>query len=66
MKAAPCFYFSNGNEGLRKLPYSFENNRELKALENKKKRHKIITKCSQKVEKKEKYGMIKTRTENYY
>lgn len=24
------------------------------------------TKCSQKVEKKEKYGMIKIRTENYY
>ena len=24
------------------------------------------TKCSKKVEKKEKYGMIKTRTENYY
>lgn len=48
------------------LIYSGKITKNVNPIKPRKKRHKIITKCSQKVEKKEKYGMIKIRTENYY
>jgi len=66
IKAAPCFGFVMKIWNEENAYILWENNKKCKSHKTKKKRHKIITKCSQKVEKKEKYGMIKIRTENYY